>query len=129
MNLGRPRHGFIAPTMDSDACPSRGRRPRRGSWDLSDIPTGIVADGGKLSPWAAIVGPCYTVSSLCRILGASQEAVADAAAELRLLRLLTADGLDLFPAFQVRGEQVHPDLRSVLQVLQSGIDDPWTWAQ
>lgn len=82
-----------------------------------------------LSPWAAIVGPCHTADSLSRELGLPRDAVSTAATELRVLRLRTADGTDIFPAFQVRGGLVQPDLRPVLENLRRGVDDPWTWAQ
>jgi hypothetical protein len=88
----------------------------------------VSSDNGELSPWAAIVGPCYTVASFSRVLGVSPALVGEAAVELRVLRLRTVDGADLFPAFQVRDGHVHPHLQPVLEVLRSGIDDPWTWA-
>ncbi|KSU54829.1 hypothetical protein SAMN05216418_1806 [Microbacterium enclense] len=92
-------------------------------------PVARYADEGAVSPWAEIVGPCHTTSSLSRVLQIDQVAVADAAAELRALRLRTADGRNLYPAFQVQDDHVHPHLQQVLLVLKSGIDDPWTWAQ
>lgn len=91
--------------------------------------TGIAKNGGGRSPWADIVGPCYTVRTLSNVLGVSRQEVMDAAASLQLLRLRTADGVDLFPAFQVRSGRLHPGKPSVLAVLRSGIDDPWTWAE
>ncbi|WP_295790634.1 hypothetical protein [uncultured Microbacterium sp.] len=66
-------------------------------------------DGGK-SPWADIVGPCYTVESLSRVIGLSPVQIGEAADRLTVLRLRTADDVDLFPAFQVRDGQVCPDL-------------------
>ena len=87
------------------------------------------SDNSELSPWAAIVGPCYTMASFSRVLGVSPVLVGEAAAELRVLRLRTADGVDLFPAFQVRDGHVHPQFQPVLEALRSGIDDQWTWAQ
>jgi hypothetical protein len=63
------------------------------------------------------------------MLHIEQVAVADAAAELRVLRLRTADGRNLYPAFQVQDDHLHSHLREVLLVLKSGINDPWTWAQ
>lgn len=42
------------------------------------------ADGGK-SPWADIVGPCYTVESLSRAVALSPVEVADAADDLTVL--------------------------------------------
>ncbi len=81
------------------------------------------------SPWADIVGPCYTVESLSRALVLSPVEVADAADDLTVLRLRTRDDVDLFPPFQVRDGCVHPHLREVLTILRRGVDDPWTWAQ
>lgn len=81
------------------------------------------------SPWAEIVGPCYTVESFGRVLGLSPAAIAEAANNLAALRLPTADDIDLFPEFQVRDGRVYPDLFPVLATLRSGVDDPWTWAQ
>ncbi len=86
------------------------------------------ADEGK-SPWADIVGPCYTVESLSRVLGLPPVQVGEAADKLTVLRLRTADDVDVFPAFQVRDGRVCPDLRPVLARLRSGVGDPWTWAQ
>ncbi len=83
----------------------------------------------ELSQWADIVGPCYTVTSLSGVLRLPGTAILEAASELRVLRLRTADGNDLFPSFQVRDGRVHPNLQIVLKALQDGIDDPWTWAQ
>lgn len=91
--------------------------------------TGAAEEGGARSPWADMVGPCYTVGTLSHVLGVTSQEIMDAAASLQLLRLRTADGVDVFPAFQVRGGQLHSGMSSVLAVLRSGIDDPWTWAQ
>lgn len=88
-----------------------------------------VTAGRQLSPWAAIVGPCYASASLGQVLSLSGAEISAAAAGLRLLRLRTKDDVVLFPAFQVRDGSVHPDLPRVLSVLRSGIEDPWTWAQ
>lgn len=90
---------------------------------------GIVSSPEELSPWADIVGPCYTTASLARELGIAPEAVLDAAADLRALRLLTGDNVALYPAFQVIERSLIPGLQPVLVLLRSGIDDPWTWAQ
>lgn len=83
----------------------------------------------KLSPWAAIVGPCYTASSFCRETGYSADQLQHAGDELSVLRLQTADGAYLFPAFQLVDGAPLPGLSRVLHALRSGIDDPWTWAQ
>lgn len=86
-------------------------------------------DDGVTNPWASIVGPSYTVGSFSRVLKLSEVAVFEAAAELRVLCLRTSDGCDLFPAFQIRDGHVVPELKSVLTVLRSAVDDPWWWAR
>lgn len=94
---------------------------------LRDI--GNDDDDGELSPWAPIVGPCFTVDGLSRVLGLRAAEILEAATNLRILSLHTADGNDLFPSFQIRDGRIYPELRSVLKVLRGGLDDPWTWAQ
>lgn len=82
-----------------------------------------------LTPWAENVGPCYSSGLLQRELRVKRGAVSRAAREDRLLRLTTADGATLYPAFQVRGGALVRGLREVLPVLRGGVDDPWAWAQ
>jgi hypothetical protein len=80
-------------------------------------------------PWALIVGPCYTEESCAHELNITVPELKTLADSLRVLRLQTADGSALYPAFQVRDGRVPAGLRTVLLSLQAGIDDPWTWAQ
>lgn len=81
------------------------------------------------NPWAQIVGPCYTVASMARALGWTEDEVMAAGNDLRLLMLHTDDNVDLFPSFQLRDGKIAEGLREVLRVLQTGVNDPWTWAQ
>lgn len=81
------------------------------------------------NPWPQVIGPVYSSGSLQRELGVGRQAVSKAVAELRLLRLTTADGHTVYPSFQVRDGAVVPGIRPVLSALRRGIDDPWTWAQ
>lgn len=81
------------------------------------------------NPWAEIIGPCYRSTSLARALGWTNDQVAEAAASLRVLELLTGDGVLLYPAFQVHDGRVIDGLAEVLQVLSSGTGGSWTWAQ
>lgn len=81
------------------------------------------------NPWAQIVGPCYTVASMARTQGWTETEVLEAGAELRLLILHTEDGVDLFPSFQLKDGKVVHGLQDILRVLQTGVNDPWTWAQ
>ncbi|MGV2900116.1 hypothetical protein ACNPM4_00440 [Microbacterium sp. AGC62] len=81
------------------------------------------------NPWAEIVGPCHTVTSMARTLGWTEAEVMVAGDDLRLLRLRTEDDIFLFPAFQLHDGKVVAGLREVLLVLQTGVNDSWTWAQ
>jgi hypothetical protein len=81
------------------------------------------------TPWSDIVGPCYTSGGLQREIDRGRGAVSKAANELRILRLTTADGQTVYPAFQVHKGAIVPGLQPVLMALQRGVDDPWTWAQ
>jgi hypothetical protein len=82
-----------------------------------------------LSPWAEIVGPCFTVASFARATGMTEKDVRAGAADLSVLALTTLDGVQILPSFQVRDGRVVPRLRPILETLRGGIDDPWTWAQ
>ena len=58
------------------------------------------------NPWAEIVGPCYTVTSMARTLGRTEAEVIEAGNDLSLLMLRTEDGVYLFPVFQLHdGEE------------------------
>lgn len=81
------------------------------------------------NPWAQIAGPCYTVASMARTLGWTEAEVLEAGNDLRLLMLRTEDGVDLFPSFQIQDGKVVVGLQDVLRVLQTGVNDSWTWAQ
>lgn len=81
------------------------------------------------NPWAAIVGPCYTVTSIARTLGWTEAEVVEAGRTLRLLMLETEDNVHLFPAFQLHDGRVVDGLTDVLRVLQTGTQGRWTWAQ
>lgn len=93
----------------------------------SSVAAGGADEGESL--WADIVGPCYTVESLSRVMGLLPAKIAEAAEKLTMLRLRTAYEVDVVPAFQVRDGRVYPNLRPVLATLRRGVDDPWTWAQ
>lgn len=82
-----------------------------------------------VNPWAELIGPAYTSGSLQRELGVTRQALSKAAGDLRVLRLVTADGRNVYPAFQVSNGALVVGLRDVLVVLRQGVADPWTWAQ
>lgn len=79
--------------------------------------------------WAEVVGPCYTVTSVARILGWTEAEVLSAGNDLRLLMLTTDDGVDLFPMFQLQDGRIVDGLQDVLRVLATGTTGRWTWAQ
>jgi hypothetical protein len=81
------------------------------------------------NPWGDIVGPCYTSGALQRELGIGRSAVSKAVNELRLLRLVTSDNVNVYPAFQVHDGAVVRGLEKVLRALHAGFDSPWMWAQ
>lgn len=77
------------------------------------------------NPWADIVGPCYTASSLARALDWTEAAVIEAADSFTLLTLTTDDEVELYPAFQIQDGQPTKGLAKVLRVLNSGTDSSW----
>lgn len=80
------------------------------------------------NPWAEVVRPCFTVTSMARTLGWTEAEVGDAAASLTVLEVTTSDGVVLHPSFQVRDGQLVEGLDAVLQVLNTGTKSPWMWA-
>nr|WP_314843376.1 hypothetical protein [uncultured Microbacterium sp.] len=83
----------------------------------------------EINPWAAIIGPCYTATSIARELGWTAQDVHSAAASLVLLELVTDDGATLYPAFQLCNGHPVEGLTEVLRILRTGVNSPWTWAQ
>lgn len=81
------------------------------------------------NPWAKIVGPCYTITSMARTLGWTESEVLQAGDDLRLLMVRTDDDVLLFPSFQLQDGNVVPGLTEVLRILQTGTSSRWTWAQ
>lgn len=88
-----------------------------------------MTDDEAPSSWAKIVGPCYTVTSMARVLGWTEAEVIEEGDDLRLLMLTTDDGVDLFPSFQLQGGKIVDGLQDVLRVLATGTAGKWTWAQ
>ena len=65
------------------------------------------------TPWFEIVGPYYTATALTRLLGWTEEEVADAADTLHVLAVTTTDEVTLYPQFQIwRGQVVEASRRS-----------------
>jgi len=94
---------------------------------LADRMIAALPDTGAV--WGPIVGPVYTSQGLQRWLGISRQAINQHVQGRRILRLTTTDGVSVFPSFQFdsNGGRL-PHLSDVLDVLATGVDDPWTWA-
>ncbi len=76
------------------------------------------------------VGPFYSIDRVRQILGGarpvSRQAISDRVKNHRLLRVRTADGKNLFPAFQFDDGAVHAELVKVTQPLLEAGTDGWT---
>ncbi|WP_372968405.1 hypothetical protein [Microbacterium sp.] len=88
-----------------------------------------MTEGEQSNPWAQIVGPCYTETSVARALGWTAEQVAAAVESHSLLELETEEGVLLYPAFQIVDGRVVDGVGDVLRVLRTGTRSSWTWAQ
>jgi len=88
-----------------------------------------MTDDEAPTPWAKIIGPCYTTTSLAGTLGWTEAEVTKAGETLQLLVLETGDGVTLYPAFQLHAGRVVDGLSDVLAVLQTGTASHWTWAE
>lgn len=98
--------------------------------DSGSVAVDVVARLGLVkSPWADIVGPCFTSGRLQQELGVGRAAISKAVREGRAIRLDTTDRRTLYPAFQVRNRALVPGLSEVLPILRSRVDDAWAWAQ
>lgn len=86
-------------------------------------------DIGAPSPWADVIGECYTAASLARVLEWTDAEVAAATTSGRLLALRTTDGLVIYPRFQLQEGHVVDGLEEVLALLRTGTESVWTWAQ
>lgn len=95
--------------------------------ELADRMVAALPDQG--AAWGEVIGPVYTGRGLQDWLGISRQAISQQSQSQRILRLTTADDIFVYPSFQFgpTGERL-PHLQDVLGILQSGIDDPWTWA-
>lgn len=81
------------------------------------------------NPWPAVVGPCYVDESLRRELRVTGVDLIRAAQERRVLQIVTSDGVNVYPAFQVREHQIVPGLEAVLRELETGSRSALMWAQ
>lgn len=82
------------------------------------------------SRWDELLGPFYTTTQVAKLLGGiSRQAVMDRVQRRTLLGLKTADGVWVYPRFQLdENNQVLPGLASVLQAFDPQEVDEWTLA-
>lgn len=78
-------------------------------------------------PGLSYLGPCYTEETMRERLGVEPAALEAMVADLQVLRVTTADGREVYPAFQVTDDgALLPGLAAVLSQLGDGTDDAWT---
>ncbi len=89
-----------------------------------------MATEGDTQDFADRVGPFYSTDRVRQILGGtrpvSRQDISDRVEARRLLRVQTADGKHLFPAFQFDGDVVDPELVKVIHPLLHAGADGWT---
>ncbi|MBT2476655.1 hypothetical protein J7E68_19240 [Microbacterium sp. ISL-103] len=66
---------------------------------------------------------------MARTLACTELEGMEAGDDLRLLTLRTEDGVHLLPVFQLVGGKAATGLQEVPLALQTGVNDPRTWAQ
>ena len=95
-----------------------------------DVARRMLATVPEPSRWDDLLGPFYSGGQVAKLLGGiSRQAVADRRERRTLLGLKTADGVVVYPTFQLnhRNEAL-PGLPEILQCFRgSGVDD-WTLA-
>jgi hypothetical protein len=80
------------------------------------------------SPWDEIAGPFVRSEGVQARLGISRQAVAAKAARRRLLRVVTSDGVHLYPLWQFDGRSVLAGLADVIALFPEAAVDGWTLA-
>jgi hypothetical protein len=109
------------------------RRQGRSPSDLLGEPESfgeraVAAQAPAPSPWDDLVGPFLRCEGVEARLGVTRQAVAARAARRRLLRVVTADGVHLYPTWQFADGGVVPGLDDVLSLFAEDAVDGWTLA-
>lgn len=106
-----------------------GREAREVLGDPADFAARAVRATAPLpSPWDELAGPFTASDGVQARLGITRQAVAAKAARRRLLRVITADGLHLYPLWQFEGNRVVTGLPEVLALFPEDAVDGWTLA-
>ncbi|MEM7051599.1 MAG: hypothetical protein AAF604_18165 [Acidobacteriota bacterium] len=95
-----------------------------------DIARRMLQSVPEPSRWDDLLGPFYTTRQISELFGGiSRQAVADRRQRRTLLGLRTADGVVVFPTFQLDDEQrVLEGLPAVLRCFPADLVDEWTLA-
>lgn len=88
----------------------------------------VVAQAPVPSPWDDLVGPFLRSQGVEARLGITRQAVAARAARRSLLRVVTADGVHLYPVWQFEDAGIVPGLGEVLSHFAEDAVDGWTLA-
>jgi hypothetical protein len=90
--------------------------------------TAVLATAPLPSEWDELVGPFLASEGVQARLGISRQAVAAKAARRRLLRVITSDGIHLYPLWQFADGGVVAGLPEVLARFPEEAIDGWTLA-
>jgi hypothetical protein len=88
----------------------------------------VVAQAPVPSPWDDLVGPFLRSTGVEARLGITRQGVAARAARRSLLRVITADGVHLYPEWQFDDGGLLPGLGDVLTLFAEDAVDGWTLA-
>ncbi|HUP23899.1 MAG TPA: hypothetical protein VNB06_13265 [Thermoanaerobaculia bacterium] len=88
----------------------------------------VAAQAPAPSPWDDLVGPFLRCEGVEARLGITRQAVAARAARRRLLRMVTADGVHLYPTWQFADGGLVPGLDEVISLFAEEAVDGWTLA-
>jgi len=76
------------------------------------------------------IGPFYNTTAVRKLLGnVTRQAISDRVKNHSLLRVTTADGVQLYPTFQFANCAIRPEIREILSVFRDAPVDGWAIAQ
>ena len=108
---------------------SAGHDPERVLGDPAAFAARAVRATAPLpSPWDRLIGPFLRSEGVQARLGISRQAVAAKAARRRLLRVITADGIHLYPVWQFDHQRVVEGFGEVIALFPEDRVDGWTLA-
>lgn len=107
----------------------RGVKIRDMLGDPDDFATrALQATAPVPSPWDELIGPFTRSKGVQARLGITRQAVAAKASRRRLLRVVTSDGVHLYPLWQFDGNHILTGLPEVLALFPEDTVDGWTLA-